>query len=602
MKDSTNNKRVIAPLLYMKKRLFPVVLLCISMLASIVPAQGQAKPMPEPQQEKLLNGLKVLVWNDAKSDKVTLKLRVHAGAMFDPKDKMGTMKLLSDILFPDEQTRVYFQEDLEGKLEVIANYDYIQITATGKADEFINILDNIRVGVVNTPITQENFVKVRDAHLQGIKDELAKPAVRADLSVAKQLLGEFPYGRPAGGTPESIAKIDRFDLVTSKEKFLDADNATLAIYGKVDPRFAIRAARQMLGNWQKSDGIVPATFAQPEAPLSKIVIVDAPGEANAEVRFAVRGLASNDKDAPALIFWLTPFEKKLNSQLPGDCQGVKVQHWSHILPGALLVSGSYPAENASKCFNAIKTALGKAETGKIDPAEFTGSKDSIYGMVANRTDDLDHVSNLWLNADTFKWGKVTDQLRLMNAAAPADADRAAARVFGKAPIAAVILGDAGKIKGQFAAADLALSAAEEIALRKEVTDFLVAWRTAMEKRDTEAIMKLYAPRLEAFYADKDKDSSYVRAEREKLFAQYDTVRINMNKITYVPDSPTAVNIVLERSWSFAGKEQTFGGAAEQQFKLVKTNGQWQIVSEQDLQTFASETKKVAKPAETPAKP
>lgn len=603
MKDSTKYQRFIAPFLSMKKRFFPAMFLSISVLCGAMGVVS-AQVMPEPQQEKLLNGLKVLVWNDAKSDRVTLKLRIHAGAMFDPKDKMGTMKLLSEIIFPDEQTRIYFQEDLEGKLEVSANYDYIQITASGKADEFINILDNIRVGMVTTPINQENFLKVRDAHLQSVKTELAKPAVRADQAVAKQLLGEFPYGRPAQGSVDSINKLDRFDLVTAREKFLDADNATLAIYGRIDPRYALRAVKQMLGNWQKSDGLVPPTFTQPEAPASKIVIVDTPGEANAEVRFAVRGLASNDKDAPALVFWTQAFEKKLSSQLPADCPGgVKVQHWSHVLPGALMISGSFPAENASKCFNAIKAAVGKADTDKVDPVEFSSTKNNIYGMVANRTTDLDHVTNLWLNADTFKWGKVADQLKLMNAAMPADGDKVAARLFAKAPLAAVIAGDASKIKTQFAATEIALNAEEETAVRKDLTDFLLSWRTALEKRDIEAVMKHYAPRLEMFYADKDKDSSFVRAEREKLFAQYDIVRINLNKIIYVTDSPALVLVELERSWSFVGKEQTFGGSAQQQMKLVKTDGQWQIVSERDLQTYASEIKKIApKPAATPEKP
>jgi zinc protease len=200
-----------------------------------------AQAAREPYQERLLNGLKVLVWNDPNDSKVMLKLRIHSGSAFDSRDKMGTMALLSDILFPDPQTRAYFEEDLEGKLEITSNYDYIQITAYGKADEFINILDTLRTGVVVTPINQENFVKVRDARLAKIKEETANPAIVADWVVARQLLGDYPYGRPMNGTPESLAKIDRFDMVTAKDKFLDADNATLSISGKIDPKYAVGA-------------------------------------------------------------------------------------------------------------------------------------------------------------------------------------------------------------------------------------------------------------------------------------------------------------------------------------------------------------------------
>jgi predicted Zn-dependent peptidase len=429
----------------MKKSFLPAILLLI-----FVPGgRAAAQNMPEPYQEKLLNGLKVLVWNDPKADKVTLKLRIHAGSAFDPKDKMGVMALLSDILFPDPQTYEYFKDDLEGSLEVSGNYDYIQITATGKADEFINILDTIRVGVVTTPINQENFVKVRDARLAKAREEAAKPGVIADGAAAKRLLSDFPYGRAMNGTPESIAKIDRFDLVTAREKFLDADNATLAVTGKIDPRFAVKAAKQLLGNWQKSDAIIPATFAQPAEADTRTLIVDQPGAESAEVRFAVRGLAVNDKDVPAASFWASAFEKKINAALPSECApGVKVSNTAHLLPGIFEVSGAFPVEAAGKCFDAVKNIVAKADTDKVKPGDFTEIQKNVLQVMNDMASDLDRVSELWLSADTFKWGKVSDRIKQMNAALPADGDKVAARLFWKSPVVSVIVGDAAKIKPQ----------------------------------------------------------------------------------------------------------------------------------------------------------
>lgn len=429
----------------MKKSFLPALILLIVFTLSVA---ARAQTLPQPYEERLLNGLRVMVWKDPEATKVTLKLRIHSGSAFDPKDKMGVMALLSDILFPDPQTRAYFQEDLEGHLEVISNYDYIQINATGKADEFINILDTVRAGIVTTPITPENFAKVRDARLVTAKEDAAKPVVIADRAAAKRLLAEFPYGRPMNGTPESIAKIDRFDMVTAKEKFLDADNATLAIVGKVDAKFAVKAVKQLLGNWQKSEGIVPATFAQPDAPDASTMLVDIPGAADAEVRFAVRGLAANDKDTPALIFWTAGFEKRLNASLPAECgSSVRVSHWPHVLPGLLKVSGTFPVDAAGKCFNAVKGALAKLAAEKANAQDFAETQKDMISL-ASGGGNIDRVSDLWLGAETFKWGKASDQLNLMKAATPLDGEKAAARIFGKAPVVAVIAGDAAKIKPQ----------------------------------------------------------------------------------------------------------------------------------------------------------
>ena len=41
------------------------------------------------------------MWNVPKSDKVTVKVRVHSGSAFDPQQKEGVMRLLADNIFPD---------------------------------------------------------------------------------------------------------------------------------------------------------------------------------------------------------------------------------------------------------------------------------------------------------------------------------------------------------------------------------------------------------------------------------------------------------------------------------------------------------------------
>src|SRR5262245_44449526 len=75
-----------------------------------------------PREQKLLNGLRLLVWNEPTADKLTLKLRIHSGAAFDPKNKMGVMALLGDITFPSDQSRAFFSEDLNGNLEITTAY------------------------------------------------------------------------------------------------------------------------------------------------------------------------------------------------------------------------------------------------------------------------------------------------------------------------------------------------------------------------------------------------------------------------------------------------------------------------------------------------
>src|SRR5688572_13368286 len=264
--------------------------------SAAVPAQ---KPAPGPRQEKLLNGLKVLVWNTPGSEKVSLKIRVHAGSSFDPQEKEGVMKLLSESLFPTAEARNFFTEELGGSLEVVSNYDYIQINAEAKSSEFLPMLETVAQAITNPDLSKEATAALKTALLAAIQEAERDPAYIADRAVAKRLFGTFPYGRPILGTTASLQKIDFADLRFAKDRLLTADNATVAIRGNVDPSLALRAARRYFGAWLKSDKTVPSTFRQPDPPEASTVKVEVPGLANSEVRYAFRGFARSGKEFAA---------------------------------------------------------------------------------------------------------------------------------------------------------------------------------------------------------------------------------------------------------------------------------------------------------------
>ena len=61
-------------------------------IAAILIAQTAFSQMlPAPRQEKLLNGLKILMWSDKNADKVSVKIRIHSGSAFDPQGREGVM-------------------------------------------------------------------------------------------------------------------------------------------------------------------------------------------------------------------------------------------------------------------------------------------------------------------------------------------------------------------------------------------------------------------------------------------------------------------------------------------------------------------------------
>lgn len=424
---------------FLKKTAFSLILTLLA--ANFTFAQTVAQP----RQEKLLNGLKVLIWNEPKAEKVSLRLRIHNGSAFDPKDKMGTMALLTDILFPTEQTRNFFEEDLDGSLEITSNYDYIQINATAKAGDFLTILETIAAVVSNPPITQENFVKVRDARLKIIEEMQKNPAYVADQAVAKRLLGDFPYGRPQAGTPESLKLIERGDLIMAKEKFFVSDNATLTITGNVKPDFAYMASRRLFGAWKKADKLIPATFRQPDAPDSKDLILESNDKDKIELREAMRGLARNDKD----FFASNVLVKIAGNRLRKDIANGKppqafIRHEAHLLPGLIVYGNSYLRSDLkvdpNEDWEVIRVSmLPTLFDPKISADEFEKAGGEVLAEMNQK-----NQADFWLDIDTFKLVSVKDEIAKANNVTLSDVQKIAEKL-ARQPDVTIVLKNAAEV-------------------------------------------------------------------------------------------------------------------------------------------------------------
>lgn len=406
-----------------------IVLLLFSLVAPAIFSQT----LPAPKKESLLNGLKVLMWNDSKADKVTVKIRIHAGSAFDPQGKEGVMQLLADNIFPNEAAKEFFTEDLGGGLEVVTNYDLIQINASSKPENFLTMLETLSTAVSNPAIDKETTAKLKVALLGKIKALEADPAYVADRAAAKRLFGTFPYGRPQFGTEASLKSIDFADLIDAKGRFLSADNATIAISGNFDRALAFRAIRRYFGGWLKSDKRVPSTFRQPDDPPAGIQVVPSPVAGKTAIRYAMRGLARSDKDLEASLIFTTILEARLKARVPSGHTGdVFVRNEYHTLPGIITIGfsadkGEFGTSNGKVEANEL---VGKAIADSITDAEFQAAKTAVQTVWASR----DAIS-FWLDVDTFKTAEPTTKSTDVTLADV----RAFAETAAKKPMVAILV-------------------------------------------------------------------------------------------------------------------------------------------------------------------
>lgn len=403
----------------------------------------------EPERARLLNGLRVLIWTRPGEQDVLLKLRIHSGAAFDLAGKGGSMALLGDILFPDPTTREYFTEEMQGRLNVLTDYDSLTITMQGRTREFERIVEILRTALVTPQLTPENVAKVREGRIKVVRDTAISPAMLADRAIAARLFGDFPYGRPYGGTVESLERVQRPDLMLTRERFLSPNNATLTIIGGVQPNRAMRALRQLLGVWRKSEQVVPATFRQPAQPDARTLIVNSPADQSVEVRLATRGLSRKDSEAPAAALLATITRQRWIKLLPDLAQRpVYVTNNAFTLPGMFVMGASIDNLLAGKALTSARESMLSLATSPATVAELDQAKAEAIASATKELSTSDGAATAWLDGDTFELPSVAERMRALNAVTSSDIQQVAARLTRDRAFASVALGNAEVLKAQ----------------------------------------------------------------------------------------------------------------------------------------------------------
>ena len=417
-------------------------LFCLSLALQPVAAQ----PAPTPESQELLNGLKILFWPKPGSPDVLVKLRIHSGSAFDLAGRSGEMAVLGDILFPDPETSDFFSEQMRGKLNVTVNYDSLTITMVGKADQLHNILDVLRNAILSTQLTPEVVTRIRDARIKMVRDLTIQAPVVADRAVAARLFGTFPYGRPSAGSLEDLTRVERGDLMLVRDRFLNSNNATLAISGGVTQTSAMRTLKQLFGPWRKSEQVVPSTFTAAKPPDSKTLIVNAPGT-SVEVRLAVRGVARSDKDFPTALL-LARVAQARWPQLHPDVAGKPtfVRNESYILPGSIVMGTTINPSGTVGAITSAKKILEELATTPITAAELEVARQAVINELITQTPRIEAEADAWLDMYTYRLAEAPDNVGLVRAVTPADLQRVAARLFKDAAIATVVVGEVQPIK------------------------------------------------------------------------------------------------------------------------------------------------------------
>jgi zinc protease len=267
------------------------------------PSAPRSVEFPKPAEQTLPNGLRVIVVERSNMPLVSAQLMIKNGGEVDPKELSGLADLTANLLTKGTQSQDATQiaeaiEALGGSLETNARWD-ASLASVGVTSSKIDEAMKILADVVRRPVFKADEIeRLRQQYLDNLTVGLGQPGTIARYVAGRVVFGDAPYGHPIGGTPESLARITRDDIVKLHSTYYRPDNAILVIGGDIKAKDAFDLAKKNFGDWQKPPTPLPAssTASSASAKGGRVLVIDKPDAGQAAVYLARIGINRKDPD------------------------------------------------------------------------------------------------------------------------------------------------------------------------------------------------------------------------------------------------------------------------------------------------------------------
>lgn len=418
--------------------------------------QRQASPflLPIVKRDSLLNGLQLIVLEQPGTGSVSTRLRVNSGALFDLAGKGGLADLTAGMLLKgavgfDAKSVTETVERSGFTVNVSVGWDTTDIVITGPADSLDGVFDLLGRLVIAPAFDQKELDALKSVRIAAVKQESSEDGNISRQKAVAAVFGTNPRGRPARGTPESIAQIARQDLVYYHSRFYLANNAELVVTGDAGAEQVTRLGRAKLGAWKKGEKVA-ATFRPPEPRSARTVLIIDRADAQlasaaiAQIGFSRRG---DDYFAAAItIDLLTQACSAIAAATPGVT--IEVEHEPRQIAGPLLVIVKCNVADLLGLLDSVQAAMVRLQSEPPDSERFESAKSRLISTVADRLKANDGAAEVILDIETYGLGRdyLINLAERVAALAPADVQRAARTYLRPQSAALVIAGPASKLE------------------------------------------------------------------------------------------------------------------------------------------------------------
>ncbi|HUJ14840.1 MAG TPA: pitrilysin family protein [Thermoanaerobaculia bacterium] len=254
--------------------------------------------LPKPFERTLKNGLRVIVVPKHDVPIVDVRLLIETGGEADPPNRAGNADMTASLLTKGTTTRSAEEiasdvEALGATLDSSAMWDASAVSLNVMSTNLPKALGSM-ADVVRNPVFKNGEIeRLRSQNLDALEVAMHDPGELAGFVASRVLFGAASYGHNLGGTPASLKRITRTDIVSFHKRYYVPKNAILVFGGDVAPERAFELAQEQFGSWSGA----PRTHPPPATrypPAGRVVVIDMPDAGQAAVLVTRPGLRRVD--------------------------------------------------------------------------------------------------------------------------------------------------------------------------------------------------------------------------------------------------------------------------------------------------------------------
>ncbi|MCC6389342.1 MAG: insulinase family protein [Bryobacterales bacterium] len=386
-----------------------ILALALAVSAPLAPAQRKSAPaaaarsykdlkfkslrelrLPEISNFTMANGMKVYLLENHELPLVRGSLRLHAGNVNDPSDKVGLSDVFGEVMRTGgakDKTGDQLNELLEGMAASVET----DIGETAGTVSFNTLTENTGtvLAIFKDILTQPEF---RQEKLDIAKNQYRGVIARRNDNAGGIASREFErliYGRntPWGRQMEyaTLDSITRQDLISFHHRYFFPANMVLAIQGDFVSSTMREKLEKLFAEWNPREPPVPPVPPVTNKAVPGVYFAEKKDVNQTSFRLGHLGGRFSDKDYPALdvmndILGGGQFSSRLVQKVRSDL-GLAYNvgsawHAAYDHPGMFLISGGTKSQSTVEALKAIRVQVDRIRDAEVTDEELRIAKES----------------------------------------------------------------------------------------------------------------------------------------------------------------------------------------------------------------------------------